>query len=54
MVMIVGTSLKISGATKINLNEDSNAANNGQLISIWAIVSPALRCRFSVLRAPTF
>jgi RNA polymerase sigma-70 factor (ECF subfamily) len=33
MVMIVGTSLKISGATKINLNEDSNAANNGQLIT---------------------
>ncbi len=33
MVMIVGTSLKISGETKINLNEDSNLANDGQLIA---------------------
>jgi RNA polymerase sigma-70 factor (ECF subfamily) len=33
MVMIVGTSLKISGETKINLNEGSNLANDGQLIA---------------------
>jgi len=33
MVMIVGISLKISGETKINLNEGSNAANDGQLIT---------------------
>jgi RNA polymerase sigma-70 factor (ECF subfamily) len=33
MVMIVGTSLKISGETKINLNEGSNAANDGQFIA---------------------
>jgi RNA polymerase sigma-70 factor (ECF subfamily) len=33
MVMIVGTSLKISGETKINLNEGSNLANDGQLVA---------------------
>jgi len=31
--MIVGTSLKIRGETKINLNEGSNLANDGQLIA---------------------
>jgi len=33
MVMIVGTSLKISGEKKIGLNEDSNTANDEQLIA---------------------
>jgi len=33
MVMIVGTSLKIIGETKINLNKGSNLANDGRLVA---------------------